>query len=235
MSDELRLPDDLAACEARLAAMAPAASGIDRDQLLYRAGWAAGAETARLAVATPPPLKGGLRRVQPSGARGGIFTLRTTALCSAASAALAASLAVAMTLQWKPTVLQGPLVADDAHSEQRPAAAVVADANAASPDRVRAPAHRATAATDVERFLAGFARGDGSRHASPVLALHRPWLPVQASDPQAAADSAAYAPAAAAKTARQMLDEMLPAAEKPAPFVPSRLWPFSDLNLGGAI
>ncbi len=55
MSDELRLPDELAACEARLAARLLPASGIDRDQLMYRAGWAAGAETARLAGVNSPP------------------------------------------------------------------------------------------------------------------------------------------------------------------------------------
>jgi hypothetical protein len=41
MSDELRLPDRLAACEAELAAQPLAASTINRDELLYRAGWAA--------------------------------------------------------------------------------------------------------------------------------------------------------------------------------------------------
>jgi hypothetical protein len=86
MSDELRLPDHLAACEARLAAQMLPASGINRDELLYRAGWAAGAETARLAVVTPSPSKG--------GARGGI-----TAAWSLTSAAVAASIAVVVTLQ----------------------------------------------------------------------------------------------------------------------------------------
>lgn len=41
MREELRLPDELAACEARLAALALPAAAINRDELLFRAGWAA--------------------------------------------------------------------------------------------------------------------------------------------------------------------------------------------------
>lgn len=85
MSDELKLPADLAACEARLAAQPLPALSLNRDELMYRAGWAA-AEAARVQVVSPP---------SKGGARGGI---RDVAIWSAASAALAASLAVAVTL-----------------------------------------------------------------------------------------------------------------------------------------
>jgi len=83
MSDELRLPDDLAACEARLAAHPLEAPRLSRDELLYRTGWAA-AEAERLRK-TP----GALIHV-PAG--------RRIASWSLASAALAASLAVVVTL-----------------------------------------------------------------------------------------------------------------------------------------
>jgi hypothetical protein len=89
MSDELRLPDELAACEARLAALPLAASRIDRDAVLYRAGWAA-CEAARTSPAVLPS-------IAATGARS-----RTVAAWSAASAALAASLAVAVTLVLQP-------------------------------------------------------------------------------------------------------------------------------------
>ena len=52
--DEPRLPDELAAFEAALAARALPAPRIDRDQLMYRAGWA-----ACEAQWQPRPLAGG--------------------------------------------------------------------------------------------------------------------------------------------------------------------------------
>ena len=48
MSDDLQLPADLTAIEAELARTALPPSPIDRDDLLFRAGWAA-CETARVA------------------------------------------------------------------------------------------------------------------------------------------------------------------------------------------
>jgi hypothetical protein len=85
MPDELKLPADLAACEARLAAHPLPPTPHNRDELLYRAGWAA-AEAAR-SRATPLPSDG------RAPAR-----KRDVALWSTTSAALAASLAVAVTL-----------------------------------------------------------------------------------------------------------------------------------------
>jgi hypothetical protein len=87
MSDELRLPDDLAACEARLASEPLPASRIDRDQLMYRAGWAAyEAQAARLNLC---PSNGTARKGR-------------VAAWSLASAALAASIAVAVALHLRP-------------------------------------------------------------------------------------------------------------------------------------
>lgn len=85
MPDELKLPADLAACEARLAASALPAPPLNRDELMYRAGWAAAVavrsrETLQPSKPQPPARK------------------RDVAFWSATSAALAASLAVAVTL-----------------------------------------------------------------------------------------------------------------------------------------
>jgi hypothetical protein len=115
MSDELRLPDDLAACEARLASEPLPASRIDRDQLMYRAGWAAC--EAQLASENPSSLlKNGIgsrtsaqkfgdsesgERACPTFQRAA--RRRVVAAWSLASAALAASIAVAVTLQLGPT------------------------------------------------------------------------------------------------------------------------------------
>ena len=92
MSDELQRPDDrlpqeLAAIEARLAAHALPAPGLNRDELFYQAGWAACEAKQH---ATPRRLASSLG--EPSRPS------RTIAAWSAASAALAASLAVAATL-----------------------------------------------------------------------------------------------------------------------------------------
>lgn len=83
MSEEMRLPDDLAACEARLAAHPLGTSLINRDELMYRAGWAAAeAEWSRKTAGVVP-------NASVTG---------RVASWSLASAALAASLAVAITL-----------------------------------------------------------------------------------------------------------------------------------------
>src|SRR5690606_26157913 len=87
MADEMRLPEELAAFEALLAARALPASRLDRDQVMYRAGWA-----ACEAEFYPPPSK--------ERARGGISDRRQTVGWSGVSAALAASIAVAVTLGW---------------------------------------------------------------------------------------------------------------------------------------
>jgi hypothetical protein len=89
MFDELGLSQDLAACEARLASQPLAASGLDRDQLMYRAGWAA-REASQVAASRAPVDR------EPRQ--------RSVAGWSLTSAAVAASLAVIVTFQWRPAV-----------------------------------------------------------------------------------------------------------------------------------
>ncbi|HEX6963372.1 MAG TPA: hypothetical protein VF175_16005 [Lacipirellula sp.] len=208
MSDELRLPDELAACEARLAAMRLPATAIDRDELMYRAGWAAGAETARLAVGNSPPLKveeGPRRR----GARGGIRLFAA----SLTSAAVAASLAVVITLQSRPNdpeqVAVAPQPSDAATTvvAETPRPSTVAAATVEPPSRGR----RRLPTIDVG-----------------LLALRRDALFRDGSLSVSMASSQGDPPAAAAKTARELLDELLPA--DPVQYTPS--WPWRK-NLAG--
>jgi hypothetical protein len=189
MSDELRLPDHLAACEARLAAQMLPASGINRDELLYRAGWAAGAETARLAVVNPPPLKveeGPRRR----GARGG-----NTAAWSLISAAVAASIAVMVTLQLRP---------NESH-------AVVA---------IPADAHPQFAAETVEPRPSQLPRVEFA-HATPkslssnrintgLIALRQRVMTNAWAEPTNIASNTGEAAAPSPQTARDLMQELLP-------------------------
>jgi hypothetical protein len=114
MSDELRLPDDLAACEARLAAQLLPTTAINRDELMYRAGWAAC--EARLGSATGGPLR-------LANGSGGVI-----AVWSLASAATAAALAVVLTLHWQPA--EEPQVARRAVEAPPALAAEAAEAQA---------------------------------------------------------------------------------------------------------
>ena len=50
MSEEPRLPEDLMALEARLAARSLPPVALERDDVLYRAGWAAATAAARIAA-----------------------------------------------------------------------------------------------------------------------------------------------------------------------------------------
>jgi len=179
MSDELRLPDDLAACEARLAAMPLGASRIDRDEMLYRAGWAAGAETARLAVVNPPPSKGGI-----------------TAAWSLTSAAVAASIAVMATLQLQPN--QPPaVVAIPADAHPHLAADVV------EPRRSELPrvefAHASPKSLSNGRLNAG------------LIALRQRAITNAWTDTANVAATTGAAAAPTPQTAREMMQELLPA------------------------
>jgi len=182
MSDELRLPDHLAACEARLAAQMLPASGINRDDLLYRAGWAAGAETARLAVASPPP----------SQHRGGGGT---TAVWSLASAAVAASIAVMATLQWHPNE-QPVVVASPA--DANPQLAVEADSRPSSLPRVEF-ARDSTKSPSNRRIESGLL---GLRQR----AITNAWL-----EPNNLTTASGDAATPTPQTARDLMQEFLPA------------------------
>jgi hypothetical protein len=210
MSDELRLPDDLAACEARLAAMPLGASGIDRGELLYRAGWSAGAETARFA-----------------GGGTSAFRLRSLALCSAASAALAASLAVAITLRFEAASESESLIVNSEIAE--PGLPSESTAVEAAPPRGLA---RRTPA-DFDAFDSRFA---AAGRGAPFLALRRGISLDTDGDAHAVASAAVYVPPEPAKTARQLLEELLPSsAARPEAFRPSRLWPFGSPDMGDTI
>jgi hypothetical protein len=208
MSDELRLPDDLAACEARLAAQPLPGSRLDRDQLMYRAGWAAC--ESRLVVPNPPPSKveeGPGRR----GARGGI-----TAAWSFASAAVAASIAVTITLQLQlPSQMPLASVSD----AQRPQQASVPRGQIAQPSENRRPANESNGG------LANFALFTQPRSLAPssaplFWAARSQTLPGagDATIYQVAAlrGPGAAGPTEAAKTARQLLNEYLPASSADA-------------------
>jgi hypothetical protein len=214
MSDELRLPEDLAACEARLAAMSLPASRIDRDELMYRAGWAAalaGVGTTRLAVADPPPSKRGILAA------------------SLASAALAASLAVAITLQWRPAAEHTLIVAQEPKKTTEVHAAA-----APRPTARRTAPVRPGFSSDVDALLARFSGRNGLRAESPLAARLHPGLDEEGALSAIHADAAASP--AATKTARQLLEELLPESRaRDISLTPTRLWPWSGLNSGESI
>jgi hypothetical protein len=97
--DDLRLPDELAAYEARLASSPLASSALNRDELLYRAGWAAAEAQLTRRVTTTVAAPRGLGR-------------RAVAAWSAASAAVAASLAVAITWAVAARPMSEPFLAE---------------------------------------------------------------------------------------------------------------------------
>lgn len=97
MSSRRPLTDDLAACEAKLAALHLPASQIDRDQLMYRAGYAA-AEAALSLSRSVSDVAGDAKRY---GAKR--FGLREAWGWSAVCSTVAAGIAVAVTLQLQPS------------------------------------------------------------------------------------------------------------------------------------
>jgi hypothetical protein len=220
MSDELRLPDDLAACEARLAARTPAPSQIDRDQLMYQAGWAA-CETS-LAACNPPPSKGGVR--------GGI-----TFAWSIASAALAASLAIALTLHLQQTP---PANGVDAEANQVVAQSKPADIEQAAP--------QASDETTLAKFAALFTDDGGlpqslidRQRASAIFAPRTAWFASREASPRAfevtpasaASDDTVLPPS---KTISQLLNEFLPPAKR-APRQSTLFWPWKPASHGDTI
>lgn len=207
MSDELRLPDDLAAMEARLAAHAPPASGLNRDELMYRAGWAAAEENLanlRLATAASSPHHSSRHA-------------RSTAAWSLASAALAASLAVAVTL-----LVQSP--------PQAPLP--LAPAIAVQPATVAPLAAPSPRADDVADYLASMSRSN-SPLAGALLVMHRRPDATGSRSSEATEllnDVAAPAP----KTARDLRQEFLPAPTPASPgsASPALGWPWNARLFG---
>jgi len=204
MSDELRLPDDLAACEARLAAQPLPGARIDRDQLLYRAGWAAC--ESRLAALTPHPSKG--------RARGGISSPRSIAAWSLTSAAVAASLAVVITLQWQPAGVRDMA----ANSSDARRALAAAPANPVDVSHVEI--------VDADSSSARTGQIDVGIFAQRSQALKSIWM-----EPTEAVALASEGETQAAKTARELMQELLPAES----VRPAKIWPWGHSLLGGSI
>lgn len=224
MSQEIRLPAELAACEALLAAHALPACGIDRDSLLYRAGWeaalahigatgqCAGGETDRLAGTLESPLAKGRDR-------GGISRSTRAAMAwSAASAALAASIAVAATLALRP-----PRVVEVA-AQAQPAAATVAQPQ---PQRAAAPA----AASDATRPPVRLALPRPGVEAGLLRLRQQALVDVFDDYRRSPAAQASAGGGAAPKTIRELMDEMLP----PTAVRSAQLWPWSRTAPGDSI
>jgi hypothetical protein len=213
MSEEMRLPDHLAACEAMLAGQPLAPSGVDRDQLLYRAGWAA-CEAQRERAATPADLS------PPPG-------MGRTAAWSLASAALAASLAVAATLQWQ-SPRRGEL-AEDGGLAAPPSASLVA---APTPPQ---PAPAADYADSDAYLLAAIDKAGAQRVTAPLLAMYL--HPTRLVRPRSAAELTVNdVSAPSSKSARELRQELLPqdpasAGKGASPFV----WPWKSRPTGEAI
>jgi hypothetical protein len=181
-NDDLRLPDELAACEAQLASEPLAAPRISRDEVLYRAGWAA-CIAAPAAVAHVRPVIG--------------YRGQTVAMSSACSAALAASLAVAVTLGLAPRSSEPQLEKALPH---------IVDA---SPSAVEAP-HAAS----LDAWLAAVqslaaARRLASGESLTIGGDLRSGRWDQAVSADDWADASELAPAV---TTRALLEEMLPRA-----------------------
>jgi len=233
MSDELRLSDDLAACEARLAGLPLPASGIDRDQLLFQAGWAA-AVAAGAGVGKPQ--LAGFDALRP-GASGGIAPRRSIAWRSVAGAALAASLAVVATLVWRPVADRGRV----------PLAVSRPEAAATDSDRafVRAvdglTAESKPPSSSWRLTPAAPSREDWAKLAALLAARNQSWrlaANLGADDRLTSASrSSLYGPPA--KTARELMDEYLPGALRPGEGETAprgRLgWPWNSASPGETI
>jgi hypothetical protein len=200
MSDELRLPDDLAACEAQLAAQSLPASGIDRDQLMYRAGWAAC--EAHLAAVHSPAFKVGSTRG---------FTLAW----SLSSAAVAASLAVVLTLQWQPVANRD--VAQRPTGSRQPLAVETAEIKKVEASR-----------TEVKAALA---RTSSRKLDIGLLRMRRQALADAWAEPTSVAAIDGHAATPTAKTARELMGELLPVEDAGS----TRIWPWMNSTSGDSI
>lgn len=179
--DDLRLPDELAACEAQLASEPLAAPRLSRDEVLYRAGWAARDAELAAAVAQSKPVIG--------------YRGRAVAVWSACSAALAASLAVAVTLGLAPPST-GP--------EQQEALPHIVDA---SPSAVEA-----SEAASPDAWLAALQSLAAARRLAfgEPLAIGGDLRSARWDQAVSADDWAAASELPPAMTTRALLEEMLP-------------------------
>jgi hypothetical protein len=215
MSDELNLPDELRAIEARLATKAPPATTLDRDAVLYRAGWAAGVEAMR---------RGRLRASLATVETGPSIRRRTAVPWSAASAALAAGIAVALMLPWPVSDPQAELA-----SVETAASPVAAERPLVTGTEIKPNVHNKPSMAD--NLIADIVGGKTGAAATPLLSLRlSPGRLGATNAPTMAAGGVGVAPP---KTARQLLDELLPAASPPQD-QPNlfRAWPWGGASSG---
>ena len=221
-SEELRLPEELAALEALLAAKPLAAAGIDRDQLMYRAGWAACEANAL------QPRPSAVTRRYPPAEPGAARRGRRTVVWAVGSAALAASLAVMATLGWVDAAKRGeaeraggetPRLAEGGGLPQ-------------TLTEVKSLTSRDVSAAEVDRLLSG--RDDRLMFAGPWFAMKQRGLDRATSGNAVRADRVTtttdLAPPSA-KTARELWNELNPKETA----TPSPVWPWSRPFSGDSI
>lgn len=205
MSEEMKLPDELAAYEAQLAALPLAAPQIDRDALMYQAGYAA-------AVTSPPSkvAEGPWRR----GARGGIPWRNNLSLAAlAASVAIAATLALTQPNQ--PPSVTSPSSVTLSHSDIRE---VESDPSADLVVTAFNPPSRVAS-------LPQLAILDPDRNVWPSPLTIRQRL----TSHFVAATAASDEPAAPAEptTVRRLLNDLAPRDDADSQPTPNSVWPWS--------
>lgn len=222
--DEPRLPDELAAFEAALAARALPVPRIDRDQLMYRAGWAA-------CEAQPRPLAGGRFEVRPQLATveayppaepGATRERRRTMVWSLGSAALAASIAVVATLGWQGVASRNAETEDGGDKTPRLA---VEEGLPQTIAEVKSLTSRDVSAAEIDRLLNANGRDDRLSLAGPWFAMKQRGLSEIANNNEARSDEAAATnlKPPTAKTARDLWKELNPnETTAPTPVWPSR-------------
>jgi hypothetical protein len=232
--DEPRIPDELAAFEAELAARALPAPRIDRDQLMYRAGWA-----ACEAQCQPRPLAGGRFEARPRPAAvetyppaepGGIRERRRTLSWSLASAALAASIAVMATLGWQRVASR---VDEAGGSGGEPPRFASEEGLPQTIAEVKRLTSRDVSAAEIDRLLNASGRDDRLSLAGPWFAMKQRGLGEMASDDNVRADEAAATDLEppTAKTARELWKELNPNKST----TPTPVWPWRQPLTGDSI
>lgn len=199
MSDELRLSDELAACEARLAALSRQPSRIDRDALLFQTGWAAceaASKQKTLPIANGPAKQ------------------RTLAAWCAASSAIAATLAVAATL-----ALRADLPPQVASATQATRESSVGGLDAAPKPTTPRTAANSRLLAQLDALAAGRSSAGGRISSATLLATLSNRRRDSWDEPIFVSTTIhTDAPPRAPATARQMLDEYLPrGARRAAP------------------
>ena len=227
--DELRLPEELAAFEAKLAAKPLAAAGIDRDKLMYRAGWAS-CESQAL---QPRPLAGG-RLEAPDGLSappaepGAAVGQRRVVAWSGVSAALAASIAVVAMLEWRDAQMRREV--DEAGGGTPQLAAIEGVTSTEIQETDERPARSGFALNDVDRLLKSNGRRDGVVLAGPWFAMQQRQFSTASSERVEEVAITGDAPAVIPKTARELWDELVP--REPAA---ASLWPWQRSSTGESI